>query len=201
MRTTIIFLAGIALLAQKTSVADTAARLSGTWTINLTLSPTFKPSGRSGAGRSGGAAFAVAGLAVQRGRNSPSPGSEPTPSAPGDLTPTERAELSAIQQVEQLAPAMTVKATAETVSFTDQRGDQTCAINDKAAKLDMFGAKVGVKCRWNKESLQQEFSTTRNKLTRAWTVDDTGHLVVKTRVEGLAQRAVEATAVYDRGSS
>lgn len=199
MRTTIILLAGIGLLAQQTSVADIAARLSGSWTINLTLSPTFKPSGRSGPGRSGGAAFAIAGLAVQRPRTNP--GGESTPAAPGDLTPSERAELSAMQQVEQLAPAMTIKATAETVSFTDQRGEQTCAINDKAAKLDMFGAKVGVKCRWNKASLQQEFSTTRNKLTRAWTLDDAGHLVVKTRVEGVAQRALEATAVYDRGSS
>jgi hypothetical protein len=106
-----------------------------------------------------------------------------------------------MHQVEQLAPAMTVKATAETVSFTDQRGEQTCAINGKTARLEIFGATVSVKCRWNKASLQQEFSTTRNKLTRAWTVDDAGHLVVKTRVEGLAQRPVEATAVYDRNSS
>ena len=105
-----------------------------------------------------------------------------------------------MHQVEQIAPMITLKASADTFSIVDPRGEQTCAINDKSAKLDMFGAKVATKCRWNKRALQQEFSTTRSKLTRSWSVDDGGRLVVKTRIEGLGERAVEAAAVYDRVS-
>ena len=181
---------------QKTASSDTAERMSGSWTINRDLSPLFKPSGRSG-GRSGGAAYAIGGFVPQRGRGN-GPGSEPTPSAAGDLTPAERAEQSAMHQIEQIAPALTIKATAGSFSLADQQGEQTCAIDDKSAKVSLFGATVSVKCRWNKQALQQEFSTTRSKVTRSWSVDDSGRLVVKTRIEGINQRVVEAAAVYDR---
>jgi hypothetical protein len=184
---------------QKTPAVNAAERLSGTWTINKDLSPSFKASGRSG-GRVGGARYAVGGSLAQRGRGN-GPGPDSTPSAPGDLTPAERAELSAMQQIEQIAPTITIKATADSFSMVDPRGEQTCAITDKSAKLDTFGAKVTTKCRWNKVTLQQEFSTTRSKLTRSWSVDESGRLVVKMRTEGVNERAVEAAAVYDRSPS
>jgi len=174
--------------AQKTAIADVAAHLSGTWAINRTLSPSFTT------GRSGG------GLAYQRaGRGGGGAGPEPTPSAPGDLTPEERAERTAMAQLEQLAPTITIAATPEAVSFSDQRGEQSCAINEKTVKTMTFGAPVGVKCRWNRLILQQEFSTTRAKLTRTWAVDDNGRLIVKSRLEQLS-RPIEAGAVYDRAS-
>jgi hypothetical protein len=62
----------------------------------------------------------------------------------------------------------------------------------------MFGATISTKCHWNKQAVQQEFSTTRTKLTRTWSLDESGHLVVKTRTEGFGERPVEAAAVYDR---
>lgn len=194
-------LATLSAHAQKTPAGDVAQRMSGTWTINRDLSPSFKPSGRSG-GRAGRIAYAIGGVSPQRGgrSNSPNPASEPTPAAPGDLTPTERAEQSAMQQVEQIAPAITIKATADTFSVADQRGEQTCAIDGRTAKLAMFGATVSTKCHWNKQTVQQEFSTTRSKLTRTWSLDQSGHLIVKTRTEGLGERVVEAAAVYDRSS-
>src|SRR6516165_8736195 len=59
---------GLRVNAQKLSGAELASRITGSWTINLTLSPSFKPSGRSGPGRAGGgvprgAAYAVSGIA------------------------------------------------------------------------------------------------------------------------------------------
>jgi hypothetical protein len=206
MRTLISIVGATALVvtatsidAQQTTPAEAAQRMSGTWTINKDLSPSFKASGRSG-GRSGGARYAIGGFVAQRPRNG-SGGAESTPSAPGDLTPAERAEQSAMQQVEQIAPTITIRATADSFSIVDQRGEQTCAITDKSTKLDTFGAKVTTKCRWNKVTLQQEFSTTRSKLTRSWSVDESGRLVVKMRTEGVNERAVEASAVYDRSQS
>ncbi len=181
---------------QKTSTTDAAQRMSGTWTINTDLSPSFKPSGRSG-GRSGRSSYAIASMGMQRGRGN-NPGAEATPSAPGDLTPAERAEQNAMHLAAQIAPTFTIKATEDVFSVVDSRGEHTCAINDKSAKHDVFGAPINEKCRWNKLSVQQELSTTRSKLTRTWSVDDAGHLVVKTRMEGLGERVVEAAAIYDR---
>ena len=195
VRSTILLLAAVclgggaaAIQPQKTAAEDAAGRISGSWTINRDLSPSFRPSGRRG------------GIAFQRGRGGGSPASDPTPSGPGDLTPTERAEQVAMMQIGEIAATITIKATADSASFVDPRGEQSCAINDKSAKADLFGARVTVKCRWNKQTLQQEFSTTRSKLTRSWSVDGSGHLVVKIRSEGQGQRALEASAVYDKTS-
>lgn len=185
---------------QKLPAAEAAERLSGTWTINRELSPSFRPSGRSG-GRSGGAAFAVAGVGFQRGRGGGSNGPNALPTAPADLTPEERAEQSAMRDVEQIAPSITLRVTPDTFSVVDQRGEHTCAVNGRSAKLDVSGAKIDVKCHWNKQTLQQEFSGTRRKLTRSWSVDDSGRLVLKIRSEGVGLRAVEAAAVYDRTPS
>jgi hypothetical protein len=194
---TLLALATVSAHIQKTPTVETAERMSGTWTINRDLSPSFRPSGRSG-GRAGGIAYAIGGLVPQRGgRSNAGPDS---PSAAGDLTPTERAERSAMQQVDQIAATMTIKATEDTFSVVDPRGELTCAIDGRTAKLAMFGATVSTKCHWNKQALQQEFSTTRSKLTRTWSLDESGHLVVKTRTEGFGERAVEAAAVYDRSS-
>src|SRR5262245_30446970 len=113
-----------ALEGQKLSPADLAAKLSGTWTVNQSLSPSLAPRGRGG--RSGGAAFAMRPVMFQRPGGG-SGGAAGTPqSGAGDLTPAEQAELVAMQQLRQIAPEITIKATAESVSFVDVRGEQTC---------------------------------------------------------------------------
>ena len=198
----LIVAVGLHVDAQKLSPAELASRITGSWTINLALSPSVKAPGRSGPGRSEaqlprGAAYAVSGIAPQRGRGGG--GSDaPTPSGPGDLTPEERAELAAMNQIEQLAPTMTIKATAESASITDQRGEQSCTINGKSAKVDLSGARIDMKCRWDKDVLRQDFSSTRTRLTRTWGIDENGHLIVKSRIETYGQSAKEATAVFDK---
>jgi hypothetical protein len=183
--------------AQKAGPADVAARLTGTWTINRALSPALRAPGRSGAGR-GGSAYALGAATAQRGGRGGG-ASDATPSSAADLTPAELAERQAIQQVEQIAPSMTIKASAESASIVDPRGELTCAVNDKNAKVETFGAPLALKCRWDKQQLRQEFSSTRSKLVRTWEVNDTDHLVLKIRIEGVS--AGEATAVFDRSSS
>jgi hypothetical protein len=183
--------------AQKAGPADVAARLTGTWTINRALSPALKGPGRAGAGR-GGSAYALGAAAAQRGGRGGG-ASDTTPSSAADLTPAELAERQAIQQVEQIAPSITIKASAESASIVDPRGELTCAVNDKNAKVETFGAPLALKCRWDKQQLRQEFSATRSKLVRTWEVNDSDHLVLKIRIEGVS--AGEATAVFDRSSS
>jgi hypothetical protein len=103
-----------------------------------------------------------------------------------------------MQQLRQIAPEITIKATPESVTFVDVQGERTCAVNGKSAKLTVAEATVNVKCRWDKELLREDFSTTRSSLIRTWGLDDSQHLVVRARYEGLAQTTGEAVVVFDR---
>jgi hypothetical protein len=185
-----LFAVTLPLTAQKLSPADVAARLTGRWTINRSLSPAIGAPGRSG--RSGGAAYRPAALLQGGGRGGASS------SGPGDMTPAELAERAAMRQMLQIAPEITIKATADTVSFVDVRGERTCSVDGKATPMDLPDVKVSTKCRWDKEQLRQEFAAPHGKVTRTWTVDDKDHLVIKARVEAIGQDVSEATAVYDR---
>lgn len=184
-----------AIHAQKLSPADLAARLSGTWTINQSLSPSLAPRGRSG--RSDGAAFAIRPAMFQRGGRGGAGGAD-TPSTAADLTPAEQAEQAAMRQLRQIAPEITIKATAESVSLVDVRGEQACATDGKGTKLTIAEAPVTMKCKWDKTLLRQVFATSRSSLIRTWDVDESEHLVLKARYEGLAQNTPEAVAVFDR---
>lgn len=194
----VLVAATIPAAAQKTSVADVARQMSGTWTINRALSPAFTP-GRSNGGRSGGAAYAVAGTRWQRGgRGGGGGGGDALPSSNADLTPEELADRTAMRQIQQIAARVTIAATAERFSLTDERGEHTCTVTGKTEKTQMFGVPVGVKCRWDKDRLRQEFSTTRSKLIRTWGLDEAGRLVLTGKLEGIGQNSPEATAVFDR---
>ena len=184
--------------AQKTSVADVAKALSGTWVINRALSPAFAP-GRSNGGRAGGGpSYTLAGLLVQRGGRGGGAAAGPGPSSNADLTPEELADRNAMQQLRPIAAKLTIAATPESVTITDERGERTCALNGKNEKVQMFNVEVGIKCRWDKDKLRQEFSTTRSKLIRVWGLDGSGHLILKAKLEGIGQNTPEATAVFDR---
>ena len=190
------------VLGQKISPADVAQRITGTWTIDWALTPSVGGPGRGG--RRGGGVMPVV-LMQQRGTNPYPQGvranptnTEPTSSKASDLTPAELAERSAVWQLEQVQPAVTITASPEEVTIGDERGDATCAVNGRSDKIRTFGTYMDVKCKWDKDQLRQEFSTARTKLIRVWTVDATGHLVLKAKREGIDQNSPETTLVYDR---
>jgi hypothetical protein len=187
---------GGGLSAQKASPADLAAKLSGTWTINRELSPGFAaPAGRGRRG-GGGALFAVAGIAGQRPGSVPGGGG--SGNGPGDLTPEELAGMEAMRQLQQIAPTITIKATAESVTFADPRGEQTYTINDKNSTIDVAGSKITAKNKWDKATLRQEFSNSKSKLIRTWEVDDSNRLVLKAKLESMSMMSTEVKAVFDR---
>jgi hypothetical protein len=190
-------------LGQKIPAADVATRMSGTWTINRELTPTFAAPGRSsvprprGGGVTQGALFQRAPTYPQGVRANPT-NTEPTPSGVADMTPAELAEWRGMRQIQQVAPTIAIAATADHVSIGDDRGEQSCRSDGKTDRVRMFGVYMDVKCKWDKDRLRQEFSTTRSKLARTWSLDEAGHLVLKAMVEGIAQNSPETTTVYNR---
>ena len=191
----LISTATIPVIGQKMSPADLAQRLSGTWLLDWNLT-------RSLAGRGG---VRPAALLQQRVTNPYPQGvranptnTEPTPSKADDLTPAERAERNAVWQLEQVQPTISITATADQITITDERGDADCAVNGKTDKVRTFGLYMDVKCKWDKDQLRQEFSLTRSKLIRVWSIDGSGHLLLKLKREGIDQESPEVTTVYDR---
>lgn len=181
--------------------ADVAAKLSGTWKVNRELSPSI---GR-GRGRGGVAAAAVPRL-VLAGFAGGRDGGRDT-SIAQDLTPEQIAARAAMRQLQQIPETLKIEATPESIAFTDARATTTFAINNKSAKIDIANAKIDVKTKWDKQTLRQEFNAGQQKLTRTWSVDESGHLVLNLLVESMtlnpdAGRPTwsqqTAVAVFDR---
>jgi hypothetical protein len=181
--------------AQKAPAADVVAKFTGTWKLNRELSPSV---GAPARGRSG-PAFAIAGTPFQRGGGGRGGGGGgDTPATAGDLTPDVLAGQAAMRVLQQLSETVTIKASPESVSFSDGRGEQTYSLDGKNGKTDVNGTAVAVKSRWDKQTMRQEFTTPQMKLTRTWEVDENGRLVLKVRVESMTMNSSDAKAVYDR---
>jgi hypothetical protein len=188
-----IAIAGSHSFAQKLTPVEAAARLSGTWVFNAELSKGFgAPAGRRGAGGRGGALLSMAGAPLQRGA------SGPTPSTPSDLRPDELAAQAAMRQLQQIASEITIDATVERVTFRDARGERAYTLDGKNAKIVVAGAEVSTKSRWDKTAIKQEFSTTSNKLTQTWDVDENGRLVLVAKMESLRLITPDQRAVFDK---
>jgi uncharacterized protein YnzC (UPF0291/DUF896 family) len=183
--------------------ADVAAKLSGTWVLNRELSTGFGASGRGrgrgtppGLQRPGsptGALFAVAGIPQRGGGRGGGAATDST-----DLTPEQRAEQAAMRELEQIADRITIKASADSITFVDPRGERTYAINDKGSSITVGGTSVKVKSKWDKKVLRQEFNNPQAKLTQTWGLDDAGHMVLTMKVESLTLVTPDQKAVFDR---
>ena len=183
--------------AQKATPADAAPAMSGTWKLNRDLSDSLSAP-RRGGGR-GGALFAMASPVAQRGgRGGGGAGSAGSATTSADLTPEELAAQTAIRQLQAVPEVITVKAAPDSVSFSDARGERTYPANGKKITIDVGAAKVNVKTGWDKSSLKQEFSTPKASLTQVWQVDDSNHLVLKTKVESLTMVSREVKTVFDK---
>jgi hypothetical protein len=181
--------ASVGLGAQKITPADAAARLSGVWKVNRDLTTSFA----SAAPRRGGASYAVA-MGVQRR----GPGGR----GPTSMSPADLAGMAAMRSLQQIAETVTIAATADSVTFTDPRGVRTYAITGKNVKVDMQGATVLTKAKWDKATLHQEFLYGDTKVTYFWDLNDAGNqLTLKIRTEDFSRAGSpfkEAKAVYDK---
>ena len=194
--TTALVCAVVALGAQKSSPADAAAKLTGTWKVNRELSPSLVRGRARGGGQAAARQPGLVLAAFQRGGGGGRGGVDL--STPQDLTPEERANRAAAQSLQQIPELLAIEATADSITFKETRGTFTYPINNKGIKVDIAGAKVDVKTKWDKITLRQEFNTTQQKVLKAWDVDENGRLWLKVRVESMSMSSAEAVAVFDK---
>jgi hypothetical protein len=172
---------------------DLAVKLTGTWVLNRDLSTGFGAPGR-GRGPGGRPAPLFAMASPAQGRRGGGGGGGDA----SDLTPDQRAQQAAMRQLEQIDERITIKASADSVSFVDARGERTYGINDKSSEILVASSPVKVKSKWDKQVLKQEFSNAQAKLVQTWSVDATDHLVLTAKVESLTLVTPERKAVFNR---
>lgn len=194
-----------ALTAQGTAPADIAAKMTGRWKLNESLSPGLSNApGRGRAGGAGGAArFAMAAPApaLQRGGRrggGGGGGGGGTGDASSPIMSAEVAAQAALDVVQQVPLEVTITASADSIEFVEPRGALVFRIDGKNGSVEVPGGSIKVKSRWDKGSLRQEFSSTQRVLKRAWSVDTSGHLILAQHVESVAMTTKEVRAVFDR---
>ena len=189
--------------AQKSTVADVAQKLTGTWKVNRELSPSLGRGRQEAA--SAGARLVLA--SFQRGGRG---GGGAEAAAPQELTPEQIAGRNAVRQLQQIPETLKIVATPEQVTFTEARGVSSFPVDKKGISIDVGQAKVDVKTKWDKSNLRQEFSAYQQKLTKMWSVDENGRLVLNVLVESMIVNANSgvpswtqqtATAIFDKQPS
>jgi hypothetical protein len=178
---------------QKSTPAETAVKLTGTWKVNRELSPSL---GR-GRGRGRSSALMQPRLVFASFQRGGGRGGAEMP-MPQDLTPEEAANRAAAQSLQQIPELLTIEASPDAITFKETRGAFTYPINNKSIKIDVGPVKVDVKTKWDKTALRQEFNTTQQKITKTWDIDENGRLVLKLRVESMTMTSADALAVFDR---
>jgi hypothetical protein len=196
------------IAAQSSSPAEMAARLTGNWKLNADLTPAAPASGRGRGGRDRAPAFAVA-MPAQRGGGGggagrggagrgdgfgggAQPGGESAP-----LTPDEVAEQAALSVLHEVPTELAIEASAEAVTFRDPRGEWHFNIDGRNTSMDVPGGALRTKSKWDHNGLRQEFSSGHRKLTKTWSLDAGGRLVLTERIESLTFNS-ESKAVFDR---
>jgi hypothetical protein len=183
-----MLVAGGGAAAQKLAPQDLAAKLTGSWVLNRDLSPGFRaqaPGRRGGGGPAPRLLFASPAVGQRRGGGGGSGGGGGAPTDASDLTPEQRAQQASMRQLEEIDERLTIRASAESVTFVDARGERTFAINDKTSQIDVGNSPVKVKSKWDKNVLRQEFSNPQAKLVRTWGLDDADHLLLTAKIESL----------------
>lgn len=159
----VLLCAGASVVAQKLTPAEVAAKFTGTWKLNRELStPSLGAAPARGEGRRGGSpAFAVG--FFQRGGGGGRAGGFGGGSSSAALAP-----------MMQVADTLSIKASADSVTFTDPRGERTYAVTDKAVKVEMGTETVTIKSKWDKLALKQDFVSGETKVSHTYELNDAG---------------------------
>jgi hypothetical protein len=196
--------------AQTATPAEIATRLSGSWKLNVALTPASEKPARGRGEVSRAPRLTVSQPAMQRGggRGGGAPGGgAPGGGAPGGggqpgsesapLMAEEIAAQAALATLHEVPLEIVIEAHAGSVTFREPRGEWHFNIDGKNASMDVPGGTLHSKSKWEKGALRQEFSSTRRKLVKTWSVDAQDRLVLTERVESFAPTS-ESKAVFDR---
>jgi len=180
--------------------ADLAAKISGRWRLNQSLSPGLaEPPARGRSGGAGrGALFAVAAPAFQRGGRGGGGGGASGGGGDSPLMSAEVAAQAALDVIQQVPSELTIIAGADSLEFVEPRGRSQFKIDGKNATVEVPGGTIKVKSRWDRGTLRQEFSSAQRTLKRSWSIDDQAHLVLTQHIESINVMTKDARAVFDR---
>ena len=198
-----LLLAGPGLATPRTqggAPADLAAKISGRWLLNQSLSPGLaEPPARGRSGGAGrGALFAVAAPAFQRGGRGGGGGGTSGGGADSPIMSEELAAQAALDVIRQVPAELTITAGADSVEFVEPRGRSQFKIDGKNATVEVPGGTIKVKSRWDRGTLRQEFSSAQRTLKRSWSIDDQAPLVLTQHIESINVMTKDARAVFDR---
>jgi hypothetical protein len=191
--------AGTSVDAQKVTAADIAAKFTGTWKLNRELSP-----GVGGGASSAAPArlYEVGFFTAFQGRGGGKSGSSQGSGAFEGPSAEERAGQAAIKRLQQFGSTITIKATADSVTFVDPQGERTYAVTDKNTKIDVGdGAILMARAKWDKSTLKQQFIYGETNLTQNWELNDAGNRInFKMQILNMSRQdpPYEAKVVYDK---
>jgi hypothetical protein len=196
------------LQAQKSTPADVAAAFTGTWTLNRALSPALAPAPNRGGGggsapRGGGMIagpdFALA-VAPAQGRGGGGGGGSNSGGA-ASMSSGDQATQTVIRSFQLVPETVTIKAAADSVVFTDPRGERTFPVTGKDAKTEISGVELTTNSKWDKNTLKQKVLSGESSLTLTWELASSNdRMNFKVTSLNLADptRISEIKAVYDK---
>jgi hypothetical protein len=186
---------------QSATPAEIATRLTGKWKLNVALTPASEKPARGRGDVQRAPSLAISGPALQRGGGrgggaSGGGGGQPgSDSAP--LMPEEIAAQAALTILHEVPLEIAIEAHVDSVTFRDPRGEWHFNVDGKNATMAVPGGTLHTKSKWDKGVLRQEFSSTRRKLIKVWSIDAPDRLLLTERVESFAPTS-ESKAVFDR---
>jgi hypothetical protein len=187
------------LAAQGTGPREIAARLTGTWKLNVDLTPVSPKPGRGRVfadGATGRLAIVFASAQrAGRGGGGDRGGGRGEGSAP--LMPAEVAAQAALTILHEVPIELRIDASAEGVTFRDPRGEWHFRIDDKNSTMEVPGGTLRTRSKWDRGVLRQEFSSAQRALVKTWSIDANDRLVLVERIESVTLRS-ESKAVFER---
>jgi hypothetical protein len=198
----VLVVAGAVVSAQRMTPAEAATKLTGSWKMNLELSPQFAPRCGGGGRQGGGPARPLMAIGMTGGApRTNTAGFQRGGGGGGQMSDADRAAMAAMRTLQQVPDTFTVKATEASVTFTDPRGERTYAVDNKTTKIEINGAPVTTKSRWDRNTLKQEFVSGETRVTHDWELNADGTRInFKMLIANMSTVAppTEAKAVFDK---
>lgn len=187
------------LHAQSAGPKEIAAKLTGSWKLNAELTPTSAKPGRGGFADGTGRAFAAMVSPQQRGGRGGGgrEGGDARGEASAPLPATEVAAQTALSILHEVPIELHIEASADAITFRDPRGEWRFTIDGKSSTMEVPGATLRSKSRWDHDQLRQEFSTAQRGLVKTWSIDSNDRLVLVEKIESMTFRS-QSKAVFDR---